>query len=158
MTQKRMKRPWRECPQMSADARDSAKAAGHSTKPETVREAAILALLSEKTIAAAAKRCGVKERTLRRWMTDDEDFKRELATARRATFQAGMNRVQALTAQAVETLEALMRPKMPPAVRLGAARTVAELGTHQHDAETILQKLEEIEAYQREQDNRGGRA
>jgi len=85
-------------------------------------------VLSEKTIAAAAKRCGVNERTLRRWMTNDEGFKRELADARRAMFQAGMHRVQALTAQAVETLEALMRPKMPPAVRLGAARTVAELG------------------------------
>jgi transposase-like protein len=144
----------RRCPQKSAGARDHAKAAGHGTKPEAVRETAILALLSEKTIAAAAKRCGVNERTLRCWMTDDEDFKRELADARRAMFQAGMHRVQALTAQAVETLEALMRPKMPPAVRLGAARTVAELGTHQHDAETILEKLEQIEAFQREQDNR----
>lgn len=158
MTQKRQKRPQGPCPQKTADGRESAKGAGHGTKPEAVREAAILALLSEKTIGAAAKRCGVGERTLRRWMTDDEHFKRELADARRATFQAGMNRVQALTAHAVETLEALMRPKMPPAVRLGAARTVAELGTHQHDAETILQKLEEIEAFQREQDNRGGRA
>jgi hypothetical protein len=65
-----------------------------------------------------------------------------------------MHRVQALTAEAVDTLAALMRPKMPPAVRLGAARTVAELGTHQHDAETILEKLEQIEAFQREQDNR----
>jgi hypothetical protein len=35
---------------------------------------------------------------------------------------------------------------------------LSELGTHQHDTETILQKLQEIEAYQREQDNRGGRA
>lgn len=128
--------------------------AADTTKPEAVREKAILALLSEKTIGAAAKRCGVGERTLRRWMTDDEDFKRELADARRAMFQAGMHRVQALTARAVETLEALMRPKMPPAVRLGAARTVAELGTYQHDAETILEKLEQIEAFQREQDNR----
>jgi hypothetical protein len=78
----------------------------------------------------------------------------QLAESRRATFQAGMHRVQALTAEAVDTLAALMRPKMPPAVRLGAARTVAELGTHQHDAETILEKLEQIEAFQREQDNR----
>jgi transposase-like protein len=154
MTQKRQKRPEDVIPQKSADARDSAKAGGHGTKPEAVRETAILALLSEKTIAAAAKRCGVNERTLRRWMTDDEEFKRERAESRRATFQAGMHRVQALTAEAVDTLAALMRPKMPPAVRLGAARTVAELGTHQHDAETILEKLEQIEAFQREQDNR----
>jgi hypothetical protein len=140
-------------PQKSADARAAAK--GHGTKPEAVREAAILALLSEKSIGAAAKSCGVNERTLRRWMTDDETFQAELTEARRAIFQAGMHRVQALTAAAVETLEALMRPKVPPAVRLGAARTVAELGTHQHDAETIMRKLDEIEAYQRQQE--GGR-
>ena len=41
----------------------------------------------------------------------------------------------------------------PPAVRLGAARTVVELGIHQHDADTILRKLDEIEAGQREQDS-----
>jgi hypothetical protein len=31
-------------------------------------------------------------------------------------------------------------------VRLGAARTVAEIGMHQHDAEIIVRKLGEIEA------------
>ena len=60
------KKTGRRCPQKSAGARDPAKPAGHGSKPEAVRETAILALLSEKTIAAAAKRCGVNERTLRR--------------------------------------------------------------------------------------------
>jgi transposase-like protein len=60
-----------------------------------------LALLSEKTFAAAARRCDVNEKTLRRWMADDEAFKRNLAEARHAMFQAGMHRVQALTAEAV---------------------------------------------------------
>jgi hypothetical protein len=32
------------------------------------------------------------------------------------------------------------------AVRLGAARTIVELGIHQHDTEIILQKLEDLEA------------
>jgi len=48
----------------------------------------------------------------------------------------------------VDTLEELLGEKKHPNVRLGAARTVAELGIHQHDAETILKKLGEIEAYQ----------
>jgi hypothetical protein len=34
-------------------------------------------------------------------------------------------------------------------VRLGASRAVAELGIHQHDAETIMRELEEIERFQR---------
>jgi hypothetical protein len=36
-------------------------------------------------------------------------------------------------------------------VRLGAARTVAEIGMHQYDVDTILRKLENIEVAQRQQ-------
>ena len=68
-------------------------------------------------------------------------------------FEAGMRRAQALTAVAIDTLATLMSRGSPPAVRLGAARTVVELGIHQHDADTILRKLDEIEAGQREQDS-----
>jgi hypothetical protein len=60
--------------------------------------------------------------------------------------RAGMARVQALTGKGVATLEELLDAKEFPAVRLGAARTVVELGIHQHDTETILRKLEDLEA------------
>ena len=139
------------CPQKSADVRAGSGLPGHGTKPEAVREQAVLALLSEKTIAAAARRCGVNEKTLRRWMADDDVFKAELGEMRRAIFQTGVNRVQALTVTAIDTLAALMGRGMPPTVRLGAARAVVELGTHQHDADTILRKLDEVEAYRRQQ-------
>jgi hypothetical protein len=49
---------------------------------------------------------------------------------------------------AVDTLAALMGES----VRLGAVRTVAELGIHRDDAETILRKLGEIEALRRRTD------
>ena len=139
-----------ERPQKPAGARDPA---GHGAKPAAVRERAILALLSEKTIGEAAARSGVNEKTLRRWLSDDDEFKSEYAAARQATFQAGIGRVQALTARAVDTLEDLLGAEKYPSVRLGAARTVAEMGIHQHDAETILRKLDEIEAVQRHQQN-----
>src|SRR5229473_2881568 len=61
-------------------------------------------------------------------------------------FQAGMSRIQALAGRAVETLEDLLGAKQYPAVRLGAARTVAEIGMHQYDADTILRKPDRIEA------------
>ena len=140
-----------ERPQKSADVRFDGESHGHGAKTEAVREQAILVLLSGRTVAAAARRCGVNEKTLRRWMAEDV-FKHELAEARRVTFQAGMSRVQALTAVAIDTLAMLMGRGMPPTVRLGAARTVAELGMHQHDADTIMQKLSEIEACQRERE------
>ncbi|MGE5815287.1 MAG: hypothetical protein ACM36C_12425 [Acidobacteriota bacterium] len=139
------------CPQMSADVRRNGTAQGHGVKRDAVRERAVLALLSEKTLARVARRCGVNEKTLRRWMAEDV-YKLELAHAQRAVFQAGMTRVQALAAHAIGTLEMLLGPTVPPSVRLGAARTVAELALHQHDVDTIIRRLEEIEARQREHD------
>jgi hypothetical protein len=112
----------------------------------------VLAVLTSKNLAAAAKRAGIGHRTLIRWMTQP-DFREALADARRATFDAGMQRVQALTTEAVETLSALMKSG-PPAVRLGAARTVLELGMHHNDAETIRAKLAEVEELQRQQETR----
>ncbi len=124
------------------------RSAGHGAKSEALRKRAILALLSEKTMPRAAAKCGVSEKTLRRWLADDAVFKTAYAEARHSAFNAGMGRVQALTARAVDTLEDLLDAKEYPNVRLGAARTVAEMGFHQHDAETILRKLEEIESAQ----------
>lgn len=138
-------------PQKAADVRSNGNPRGHGAKSEIVRERAILALLSEATVGAAARRCGISEKTLRRWMVDDQLFRRELAVARNAMFQSGMTRVQALAGQAVSTLVALMCRTSPPAVRLGAARTVAELAIQQHQAEAIIGRLEEIEEHQREQ-------
>lgn len=146
-----------ERPQESADVRVAAKPTGHGIKSETVREKAILALLSENSLARAARRCGVNEKTLRRWLADDEEFKSQLSEGRRLMFEAGMNRVQALTLEAIRTLAALMGPRIAPAVRLGAARTVVELGIHQHDADTIMKKLNELEVYQRQQDDQDRR-
>ena len=73
-------------PHAPAGARDSA---GHGAKLEAVRDRAVLALLSEKTITKAATRCGVNERTLRRWLADDDDFKAAHAEARQTMFQTG---------------------------------------------------------------------
>ena len=114
-----------------------------------MREQAILVLLSERTIERAAERANVGVRTLRRWLTEDPEFQADYAAARKAAFEASMSRMQALTSRAVNTLEDLLEAKDHPTVRLGAARTLVEMGMHQHDAETNVRKLDEIEAVQR---------
>lgn len=126
---------------------------GHGAKSAAVRDKAVLALLSERTITLAAKRAGVNESTLREWLALDTSFQADYQAARQATFQTAMSRIQSISVRAVDTLDELLDEKNPPAVRLGAARTVAEIGLHQQDAETIMRKLDEIEAAQR----RGGR-
>ena len=146
----------RERLQEAADGRETGRKA-HGAKSAAVREQAILALLSEATIGRAAEQCGVGERTLRRWLSEDGAFRAEFEAARHSTFEAGMHRIQALTSRAVDTLEDLLGATKFPAVRLGAARTVAELGIHQHDAETIMRKLDEIEAAQRQHREGGPR-
>ena len=95
-------------PQVPADTRSKG---GHGAKSKAVRERAILALLSEKTITKAAEKIGIDESTLRRWLADDEAFQTAYAAARQAAFQVGMSRVQALSAQAVDTLEDLLSQK-----------------------------------------------
>jgi transposase-like protein len=140
--------------QMSTDVLVGGHVKGHGAKTEAVRERAIMALLSGNSVSNAARRCGVNEKTLRRWMQTDESFKRELAEARRTMFQSDMIRMQALAGTAIDTLVALMDRRVPPAVRLGAARTVAELARHDREAEVISQRLDEIEAYQRDQARR----
>jgi hypothetical protein len=118
---------------------------GHGAKGDAARERAVLALLSEPTLAAAGKRAGVGERTLRRWLNADATFQAEFAAARQATFDAGMQRVQALAARAIETLEQLLNEKKHPAVRLGAARTIVELAISRHDAEVLVVRIESLE-------------
>ncbi len=148
MARKRTDGPTARRQQKAADVRE---AAGHGAKSQAVRDRAILALLSEKSIPEAAAKCRIGERTLHRWLTSDAAFKAAYSEARQAAFEAGMSRVQALTGKAVDTLDELLDAKKYPNVRLGAARTVAELSIHQHDAETILRQLGEIEEHQRRQ-------
>ena len=91
---------------------------------------------------------------MHRWLTSDDAFQAEYAAARAAAYQAGIYRAQALTGWAMDTLEELLDAKINANVRLGAARTVAEIGIHQHDAETILKRLDEMELDQRRQHGR----
>ena len=124
-------------------ATDMRETVGHGAKSQAVRDRAILALLSERSIPKAAAKCRIGERTLHRWLTSDAAFQAAYSEARQAAFEAGMSRVQALTGRAVDFGE-----KKHPNVRLGAARTVAEIAIHQSDSENILRKLDEIEADQ----------
>ena len=142
-------------PQDAPGARKKGGSAGHGAASDSVRQRAILELLTGRTFGAAAKKVGVNERTLRKWATEDETFKAELKAAQQAMFQAGMSRIQGLTARAVDTFGELLGADQPATVRLGAARTVLEMGIHQHDAETIRQKLAEVEEHQRRLDGEG---
>ena len=48
-------------------------------KANATRDRAIVALLTDRSLMAAAKRAGIAERTLRRWIANDEEFRAALA-------------------------------------------------------------------------------
>src|SRR5258707_344594 len=122
-------------PQNAAEGRTRRRSVGHGRKSLETRERAIVALLAGRTFTDAAKRCGVAERTLRKWTSTDEAFKQNLKRTPHEAFTTGLGRIQAATATAVDTLIELMTKKAPPTVRLGAARTVAELAIHAFEIE-----------------------
>ena len=132
-----------ERPEMANFGRDSA------TRGRAKRDAAVLALLTERNLTAAAKRAGVGVRTLARWLSEDVEFQREVEQARAATFHAAMNRIQGLTVRAVEVLDELLESKKYPSVRLRAAQTVVEVTLYQHGVDDLMAKLNELEQLQR---------
>jgi hypothetical protein len=111
-----------------------------------IRERAIEALLSEATVSQAAVKSGVSERTLRRWMDADREFRHGLAEAQRGAFDATVQRVQGLSVTAFDTLAELMGPGAPAHVRLEAARTIAELATQQAETDALVQRLDQLVA------------
>lgn len=87
-------------------------------------EQAIIALLNEPTILAAAKSIGIGESTLRRWMSEPR-FKEEFSQVRRALYAQSLSRLQAAAGRAVELLTETMSDEAARrSDRLTAARLV----------------------------------
>jgi hypothetical protein len=93
---------------------------GHGEKLSRREEAAIAALVSETTHAAAAAKAGIGEATLRRWL-QLPPFREAYRQARRQLVDAAVGRIQAATGQAVETLLAVAKTGAKDSDRVRAA-------------------------------------
>ncbi len=69
------------------------------------QERAIATLLTEPTIAAAAAAAGVGERTLRRWLHENEGFIAAYRQARRRASEVAVAHLQRAAEKAAATLE-----------------------------------------------------
>jgi hypothetical protein len=76
---------------------------GHGEKLSRKQEQAIAALLAEPTIAAAAGKVKVGERTLREWLKRHA-FRAAYGRARSAVVEAALGRLRQVTGEAVDTL------------------------------------------------------
>jgi hypothetical protein len=108
------------------------------------QQAAISALLTAKTLAAAAKTAKVGEATLRRWLTSDTGFQRAYRAARRAVMDGVIGRVQQAAARAVDALERNLKCGRP-GDEIRAALGVLDLATRGLEVGDLLERVEELE-------------
>jgi len=88
------------------------------------QEAAILALLSSRTVEDAARAAEVTPRTLYRWMKEPE-FDAAYREAKRAAFGQSIARLHQMASAAVTILgKVMIDPSTPPATKVRAADNI----------------------------------
>jgi hypothetical protein len=108
-------------------------------------EQAIAALLTTDTIVAAAEQIGVSERTLLRWLQED-DFQHAYRDARRQVVQHAIVRVQRCTQEAVDALSDVMtNPEASAGARVSAARSVLQFAMQAVQIEDLEARLATLE-------------
>jgi transposase-like protein len=108
------------------------------------REAAILALACGETVSDAARKAGVVERTIYRWLKE-EGFRQEIATARAEMFNRALGRLAEGAVASVLMLRQLCLKAKSEAVRLAAARTILEQGTKVRESVEFEHRLQALE-------------
>ena len=62
-------------------------------------------MLTSPTLAAAAAECGIPASSLRRWLSDDDNFRAALSEAQGRVLDDALYRLHSLVEKALETLE-----------------------------------------------------
>ena len=105
----------------------------------------ILALACGATVEAAARQCKLHERTVYRRL-EDPAFQARVQEARGEMVKRSAGMLTAAAGASVQTLLALQRDSAPPAVRLGAARAVLELGIKVRELADLECRIAALEA------------
>ncbi len=126
---------------------------GTEPKLSANQERAIVALLTEPTIAAAAKKAGVNEATIWRWQ-QQKGFQTAYWQARRTAMGSAVASLQRLAGHVVACLATVMTDRTAPAgSRVSAAKIVldsAMQGIEIYELAEGLQSLEDLLAEARE--------
>jgi hypothetical protein len=121
----------------------AAKNTGHGEKGSRHADAAILALMTEPTIAGAAAKAGIAENTLARWLKRPKFLARYRAARRRA-LEAGLGKIQECSAEAAVKLRALVGSSNER-VALAAVKAVFEIGVRAVEVLDLAEKVAELE-------------
>lgn len=117
---------------------------GKHTKVSPHQDRAIVGLLRERSTAAAADYAGVNERTLRRWMAEDEGFIEAYREARRRALEHAIARLERASAKAADALEGNLDCGKPSVVARSAV-AILTLAMRGHEMTDVERRLEELE-------------
>ena len=130
---------------------------GHGAKYGRKHEAAITALLTQRTTEEAARVAGISHSTLLRWMKLEE-FDKQYRQARRDAYGQSIARLQQGCSAAVSVLLKVMAdPASPPSVRVRAADSVLDHSAKNIELEDIEARLAVMEREAQASKDRGGR-
>ncbi len=116
------------------------------------QQCSIFALLSEPSIAAAAKKAGVGERTLHRWMRQEE-FGLAYRNARREAFAQAIGLTQRSAAAAVATLLRIMHdPKATWASRVAASNSILKFARESIELDDLAERIVRLEQAMQEEE------
>jgi hypothetical protein len=115
---------------------------GHGEKRTRKQEAAIAALLTEKTIEEAAVKAGVAYRTLKTWLRQP-DFRRDYREARRRVLDDAVALLQRSCTEAAETLARNLNCGKPEAENR-AAVAVLDQAFRGLEALDLVAEVEEL--------------
>ena len=108
---------------------------GHGEKQSRKQEQAIAALLTEPTLAAAAKAVGIGVSTIGRW-TQDEQFQEDYRKARMEAVSHATAKLQQAAESAVNALRSIVDDeKAPASSRVSAAKTILDAACRATEAE-----------------------
>ena len=110
----------------------------------TQRQQAVLPVMAAApSLAEAARISGFNERTLRRWL-DDDDFRAELARLRQESAELARRELQGLMLRSVSVLaEAMDGPDQ--ALRLRAARYALSFAVRVYETEKLSKDIQDLE-------------
>ena len=110
------------------------------------QEKAIVALLHEPTIAKAAETAGVGERTLHRWLDQDQNFAKAYRKARREAFAHAIALTQHYAPHAANTLAKIMADATAPHTsRVSAASTLLKFARESIELDELVARIDALE-------------
>ena len=115
-----------------------------ATATERKQDKAILALLTESIVEAAARSADVAPATIWRWSQQPE-FKSRLRDARRAVVEGAIGRLQQAAAEAVETLRRNLTCGTP-SVEVRAATAILDQAIKAVELFDVVERVEHLEA------------